>query len=101
MSDLTDLSVLNVDMEIALNIMLFFFLSLMYFLFIDLVPFKVVFMLYLYGDYKDYKQPVICLYCLCCLGVNYIVVICKALSISGVGISLSAVNLQCRYIMKQ
>lgn len=30
MSDLTDLSVLNVDMEIALNIMLFF-LSLMYF----------------------------------------------------------------------
>lgn len=31
MSDLTDLSVLNVDMEIALNIMLFFFLSLMYF----------------------------------------------------------------------
>lgn len=27
MSDLTDLSVLNVDMEIALNIMLFFSLS--------------------------------------------------------------------------
>lgn len=58
-------------------------------LFIDLVPVGVAFiacicysLLYLYGDYI--QHPVICLDCRCCFGVNYNVVICKALSFSGV-----------------
>lgn len=49
--------------------------------------------LFSYGDYI--QHPAVCLFCMCCFGVNYNVVICKVYN--SIQISFSAADLQCSY----